>query len=80
MTARGIDRTIPGYQRLTSREWELIGCGHMTTNRSAEKLGIRPSTVVTMRASIRRKLGIWDREVSWASVIDSLPQYADDPL
>jgi DNA-binding CsgD family transcriptional regulator len=52
----------------------------MTTKRSAEKLGVRPSTVVTMRASIRRKLGVWDQSVSWASVIDSLPQYAERSL
>jgi DNA-binding CsgD family transcriptional regulator len=78
--ARGIDRNLPGYQRLTRREWDLINLGHMTTKRSAEKLGVRPSTVVTMRASIRRKLGVWDQSVSWASVIDSLPQYAERSL
>jgi DNA-binding CsgD family transcriptional regulator len=80
MMARGTDRNLPGYQRLTKREWALIKCGHLTTNRSAEKLGVRPSTVVTMRASIRRKLGVWDRRVSWREVIESLPQYPDGSL
>ena len=78
--ARGIDRNLPGYQRLTKREWQLISLGHMTTKRSAEKLRIKPSTVITMRASIRRKLGVWDQSTSWSAVIDSLPQYAERSL
>jgi DNA-binding CsgD family transcriptional regulator len=80
MMARGTDRNLPGYQRLTRREWDLINLGHTTTHRSAKALGIRPSTVVTMRASIRRKLGVWDRSVSWAEVISFLPQYPDRSL
>jgi DNA-binding NarL/FixJ family response regulator len=78
--ARGTNRSLPGYQRLTKREWALIKCGHLTTNRSAKELGVKPSTVVTMRATIRRKLGVWDRTIPWRDVIESLPQYPEGSL
>jgi DNA-binding NarL/FixJ family response regulator len=71
------DRSVPGYQRLTKREWDLINLGHMTTHRAAKELGLKPSTIVTMRSAIRRKLGVWNRAVPWHAVIDALPQYAD---